>query len=337
MDPTTTELLSRLLDGDLDAAEAERLERRLAAEPELAAELEALRRLQGQVRAVAERMAPPSDLDSILLPLQRGATPPPPRIHPAVRWIGMAAGLALAVTVAVEVARHPTEPPPAAARPVATPAPPPRPSDFFQLKPLPTSPAPPGEEPLGAADRLLASPPAEAPLPEPEPLDVRGPLAEEEIAGRSDDTHDLGKTSNEVGKSPSRATSETVTDKRQRSAPDQAGAGPTAGSAVAAPQARRLEDEAEATVSSLADGDKKETQVSSATLVLIGADGESVAELAVEGLPAERAEVVVTVQGELIVALEGPVGDITRRSTIGRVVPGVADGRYRGTFEPSKP
>jgi len=62
MDEGTAELLSRYLDGDLDAAETRLIEARLAAEPDLRAELTALRRLQLHVRSVADRMMPPQPL-----------------------------------------------------------------------------------------------------------------------------------------------------------------------------------------------------------------------------------------------------------------------------------
>ena len=91
MEPTTAEQLSRYLDGDLDAAAAELLERRLASEPELAEELEALRRLRSRVAQLAERMEPPADLDGALLPLIERTPTPVRRLPPAVRWLGMAA------------------------------------------------------------------------------------------------------------------------------------------------------------------------------------------------------------------------------------------------------
>lgn len=347
MDPMTDERLSRYLDGDLDAAEAELLEARLAAEPELVAELEALRQLQRHVRAVAERMEPTSDLDATLVPLRRGGPPARRALPPAVRWIGIAAGLALAATVALEVARRPQEPLPPATRRAPTPAPPPSPSEFFQLKPLPTTTTPEEKQPLGAADRLLASPLAEAPLPEPEALDVRGPLAEEEMAGRAGEAPSSGTGRREADSRTSPGKSGAVTSERQRGASDHrivAGAESAAGSVVAPAATLKLQDEAKA-MSAAEAGDTKKEAAPPVQLVLVGADGDRVAELEVPpevGALARRApKLVVTVADGVIVAVEagGPrdADGSALGALEGRAVPGVPDGRYRGSVEGREP
>lgn len=333
MDPNTAEQLSRLLDGDLEAADEERLRARLAAEPALAAELESLRRLQQQVQAVADRMEPPASLDATLLPLQRTAAAPPRRIPPAVRWLGLAAGVALAVTVAVEVSRRPPGPlRPATGR---LPAPQETPHQPYQLRPLPTSTIPEEERPLGAVDRLLASPPAEAPLPEPEPLDVRGPLNEGEMTG--------AKIGAKAAAGPATRLAETPAPRglsAQRRVP------PSADEAdAAAPGTGHLELQSNARETGRRERVKQQAAVE-AWLVLLLSDGSRAAALA---LPPEAHAVslplVVTVSGGVIAGIEaahgGSPGEDALRSirdaVAGRPVPGLADGRYRATVEPGGP
>jgi hypothetical protein len=54
------------------------------------------------------------------------------------------------------------------------------PAERFTLAPLPTSSLPPEQQPLGASDRLLASPVPDVELDDPPALEVRGPLEEGE-------------------------------------------------------------------------------------------------------------------------------------------------------------
>lgn len=340
MDPTPDEQLSRYLDGDLDAAEARLLEARLAAEPELASELEALQRLQRQVHEVAERMEPPPELDAMLIPLQRGGPEVRRRIPPAVRWIGMAAGLALAVTVAIEVVRRPPEPPPAAPRRIPTPAPAPGPSEFFQLSPLPSPATPEGEELLGATDRLLASPLAEAPLPEPDPIDVRGPLSEEEAVVAPGTVQMEDKGGRAPGSSSAEERSADGTGKRQRSAPANEGLAATAPSAATSAletAVRPTRDELQEAPPPRHEAAKKQLAVTH-RLILASPEGDPVAELELPATSAPRSvRWIVTIAGGVVVAVEPEGGDDADRDElavlVGRTVPGVTDGRYRGAVE----
>jgi hypothetical protein len=180
MDEAVIESLSRYLDGDLGAADAEKLEKRLRSDPDLAAELAALQDLRDSLLALAEREEPPSKLDALMEPLRRAA-PERSGQRPWVRWLAAAAVAMLGLTVVLEVNRRYSAPslekhdqPPARTRAQ-------EPTERFALAPLPTSSVPEEEQLLGASDRLLASP-----IPEPDfddlpPLDVIGPLEAGEI------------------------------------------------------------------------------------------------------------------------------------------------------------
>ena len=182
MDDALRELVSRAVDDDLDAAEAARLAARAADDPELAAELARARELREAVARLAGSMAPPPALDAVVEPLRRSPPTDPPRVRPAVRWLGLAAAIVLGATVALEVARRnpaPTTEPqrPPRVRAVDDEA-------IFELAPLPTA-DPDEARPFGAAERLLAQEPPEPRAPEPEPLDVIGPLPLEDSAAEA--------------------------------------------------------------------------------------------------------------------------------------------------------
>jgi hypothetical protein len=169
------ETLSRYLDGDLGAAEAARLEEQLEADGALAAELEALVAIQHGVRSIAERETPPEELDRVVEPLRLGR-PAPVSVRPWVRWLATAAAVVLGASVILEVSRTRLDE-------ISTPAPAQRSrvseeaaSEPFALAPLPTSPVPPEERPVGAADRILASPVPQVDVDEPPALEVLGPL-----------------------------------------------------------------------------------------------------------------------------------------------------------------
>ena len=334
MDEATAELLSRFLDGDLDAAEARLLEQRLATEPGLAVELEALRRLQLRVRSVAERMQLPAELEAPPRLPGRGAAPLPRRVPPAVRWLGLAAGLALAATVALEVARKPPSPPapardaapPTAAAPVVAPSAPPRVQALEPAAPAPAdaltkaAAAPPAE-----SFQTTPRPPAQSHLPPPEPqlpaatrekrsaaVGGRGPAAsaeslEEMDTARADRTPEPG----------SRGLAATDEAARER--------GP----------ARSAASSEQAAFTGITAGAAKQEGAAGARLELIGEDGAPVAALALPGAAlAPGSRLVVTVAGGAIATIEPeaatPAADPALDGLIGQQLPGVADGRYVG-------
>jgi len=176
MNETALELLSRYLDGDLPPAEARRLDQRLASEPQLRDELEAMSSLRQAVRDLAARDQPPAKLESLLEPLRRSA-PAQPVLRPAFRWLAAAATAVIGVGLAIQVARRNPAPtlPTRAPAPRSSSAAPDR--GLSKLQPLPDRGVDKGEELIGAADRLLASPLPEPQLQPAAPLEVIGPLA----------------------------------------------------------------------------------------------------------------------------------------------------------------
>jgi len=173
MDDMLTELLSRYLDDDLTAAERSDFEARLAADPELRAEVEAARKVQHAIARLAGEMHPPAALDAVMEPMLRSAPAAQRRVRPAFRWLGAAAAVVLGVTVAMEVARR--NPQPELDRTTA-----PRvvnhdDTEIFQLAPLPSA-VPSENRPLGATDHLLEEDLESPAAPEPEPLEIMGPL-----------------------------------------------------------------------------------------------------------------------------------------------------------------
>jgi hypothetical protein len=334
MDEATAELLSRFLDGDLDAAEIRLLEQRLATEPGLAVELEALRRLQLQVRSVAERMQLPAELEAPPRLPGHDAAPLPRRVPPAVRWLGLAAGLALAVTVTLELSRRPPSspapardaaPPAAAAPAVASPAPP-------RVQALePAAPAPADEltkaaaAPSAESSQTAARPP-QSHLPPPDP--------QLPAATREKRTAAVGGR----GPAASAEALEEVDTARADRAPEPGSRGP-----AAANEAAREREPAQSATSSeqaafagiAAGAAKQEGAAGGARLELIGEDGIPVAALALPAAaPAHGSRLVVTVAGGAIATIEpeaaDAVADPALAGFIGRQLPGVADGRYVG-------
>lgn len=216
LDDHLNELLSRYLDGDLDADEVETLEARLRSEPALQRELKTLRQIQQSVAALADAETVPPELDSVVDPLLRGR-PESIVARPWARWLATAAALVLGVTVILEVNRR--NPGPAIesfARATeesrqATPV------DRFALAPLPTSSVPPEKQPLGASDRLLASPIPEVELDDPPPLEVLGPLAEQVGVSPADDVA-ARKDSALVTVAPAEVAEEPAPKRRQQEA-----------------------------------------------------------------------------------------------------------------------
>lgn len=175
MDEPTLELLSRAVDEDLDHDEASRLERRLEREPELAGQLASLRASRDAVGRLADAMAPPADLDRMLVPLRRSS--PPERPLPRWSLAVAAAVVAVGLGVAYHLGRGHAPPTPSlqALRNAAKTPVPERP-EYFQLRPLPTSTVPEDERPVGARERLLATPDRMPDTGPGEPLVVVGPL-----------------------------------------------------------------------------------------------------------------------------------------------------------------
>ena len=334
MDEATAELLSRFLDGDLDAAEARLLEQRLALEPGLAVELEALRRLQLRVRSVAERMQLPAELEAPPRLPGRGAAPLPRRVPPAVRWLGLAAGLALAVTVALEVARRPPSPPapardaapPAAAAPAAAPSAPPRVQALEPAAPAPAdelrkaAAAPPAE-----SSQTALQPPAQSHLPPPEPQLPPATREKRTVA-------DGGR-----GPAASAESLEEVDTARADRAPEPGSRGLAATDEAARERgpARSAASSEQAAFTGITAGAAKQEGAAGARLELIGEDGTQVAALALPAAaPAPGSRLVVTVAGGVIVTIEPEAADSAAGPAvdglIGRGLPGVADGRYVG-------
>jgi hypothetical protein len=180
MDETISEILSRHLDGDLDGDEERELLARLEAEPNLADELAALRRIRHSVSALASSERVPPELDSLVDPLLRGE-PEPFGLRSWARWLATAAAVILGVTVVIEVSRRNPGPSTESMARLRKEGHPAEPTERFALAPLPTNSLPPEQRPLGASDRLLASPVPDVELHDPAPLEVLGPLEEGEI------------------------------------------------------------------------------------------------------------------------------------------------------------
>lgn len=179
MDVTIAEILSRHLDDDLKADEELELLARLDAEPALAEELETMRRIRRSVAALASNEQVPAELDSLVDPLRRGK-PEPAALRPWARWLATAAAVVLGAAVIIEVHRHYPGPGIESMAKLRKGEPSAEPTERFTLAPLPTSSLPPEQQPLGASDRLLASPAPDIDLDDAVPLEVLGPLEEEE-------------------------------------------------------------------------------------------------------------------------------------------------------------
>lgn len=187
-----TESLSRLIDGDLDSTEAEELAEILEADGSLRRELDGLTRVRAALHSLAHQEQPPAELDAIVDPLLR-AKPEPTVARPWARWAAAAAVVVLGVTVVLEVQRRQPDPALVGWQDRALEDAAAEPPDRFALAPLPTSSVPVEEQPLGAADRLVAAPePKVEAVLDPSPaLEVMGPmqvgaLKEEMSGGRQD-------------------------------------------------------------------------------------------------------------------------------------------------------
>jgi len=179
-DETILEILSRHLDGDLNADEEVALSARLDAEPVLGNELETMRRIRRSVAALASSEQLPPELDSLVDPLLRGK-PEPIAFRSWARWLATAAAVVLGATVIIEVNRRNPGPSIESMAKLRKQGHPAEPTERFTLAPLPTSSLPVEQQPLGASDRLLASPAPDIELDDPVALEVLGPLEEGEV------------------------------------------------------------------------------------------------------------------------------------------------------------
>jgi len=329
MDEGTAELLSRYLDGDLDAAETRLIEARLAAEPDLRSELAALRRLQLQVRSVADRMMPPAALDAPPRPADRRAPRAPGRVPPAVRWLGLAAGVALAVTVAVEVARKPPQvrAPTTATTPSEAPAATPPPAAAAAHAPAPAA-APLRADEAGESD---AAPPAKPMPTSPEGARRRLPPPEQqELAIAAEQQSEVA-----TGRAQA-AASGTLAD-AEGALKDRAGT-PSPSDNVAAVAAAPKRERAKAVASgeaaafnALAEPGAAPPGASALRLEVAGEDGVVLSALALQAASADiGSRFVVTVAAGVIVAIEPDAAGSTLEEVIGQRLTGLPDGRYVG-------
>jgi len=196
MDETIFEILSRHLDGDLNADEEVELSARLETEPALAKELETMRRIRRSVAVFASSEQVPTKLDSLVDPLLRGK-PEPIALRTWARWLAAAAAVILGATVIIEVNRRNPGPSLESMAKLRKEGLPVEPTERFTLAPLPTSSLPPEQQPLGASDRLLASPAPDIELGNSDPLEVIGPLEEQETR-TVDDQKSVGFPLDEV-------------------------------------------------------------------------------------------------------------------------------------------
>lgn len=184
MNEASLELVSRAVDGDLSPHERQLLAERATADPELGQVLADLGRVRRSIATLAESMEPPEVLDRLMAPLRRGAAPGPSAIRSPLRWLGLAAGVAMALLVGYEIGqRRGPQPSLAALRQAArTPGTARVP---YQLQPLPSRPASGSEAPLGAAERLLADTPRPPDPGDPDGMTVVGPVMVLEPVGTS--------------------------------------------------------------------------------------------------------------------------------------------------------
>ena len=138
-----------------------------------------MRRIRRSDAALASSEHVPADLDSLVDPHIRGK--PGPVAHRSwARWQATAAAVVLGATVIIEVKRRHPAPGNKTLEKLRKAGHPAKPTERFTLAPLPTSSLPPEQQPLGASDRLLASPAPDIELDDSVPLEVLGPLEEGE-------------------------------------------------------------------------------------------------------------------------------------------------------------
>ena len=99
-DPNRDELVTAYLLGELDQAERERFQRRLAAEPELRAEVEAMTPVVLRLGSLPEEAWDPPEAPPLSLPVEQMPRAAPAERRGRPRWSGRTRGLAIAAGLA---------------------------------------------------------------------------------------------------------------------------------------------------------------------------------------------------------------------------------------------
>jgi len=280
------------------------------------------------MRSLAERMVPPAALDAPPRPADRSAPRTPRRVPPSVRWIGLAAGVALAVTVAVEVARRP--PQVRAPATVTTPreAPAATPQQSPAAAPAPAAAA---HRRADESDKTDAAPSAKPAPPAPAGAHRRQqPPEQQELAIAAEQQSRVATGGTQAAASEALADAEgTLKDRAGTPSPSDSVA------AVAAAPKREhagaaASDEA-AAFNAVAERGAAPPSAAVLRLELAGEDGAVLGALA---LPAASADIgsrfVVTVAAGVIVAIEPDAAGPALDELIGQHLPGLPDGRYVG-------
>ncbi|RLE35127.1 MAG: hypothetical protein DRJ61_03890 [Acidobacteria bacterium] len=163
IDEKTDEILSRHLDGDLDAEEARLLTERLKRDPAIVEGLNEMQRLRQSLRQLALDERPPKVLDQMVRPLRRAGRPMRQR-WAAAALVAAAAVVVVGVIVVEEIGRTgwmPWTQTEKAER------------QIFALSNLPARDP---DAPIGAVESLLSREDPEPTLAEPELLEMIGPL-----------------------------------------------------------------------------------------------------------------------------------------------------------------
>lgn len=341
MDEKRSELVSRALDDDLSGAERAEFERRLVDDAGLAAEFESLRELRRAVARMADEMEPPAALDAVMKPLRLSPPTTTRRVRPAFRWLGAAAAIVLGVTVTLEVARR---------NPTPNTQPEPRPRvinhddrEIFELAPLPSA-VPNPNRPMGATDHLLEEEPAHPPAPEPQAVEIIGPLTDEEHAEIADPAPASSRaavakeTVSSVASVEKRAKKMGV-ENRRVSTPGAAGS--TREQQGSPPPGRTREDGGSGKALTTSSG--YESRIGDSALrragtipVVVTIGGVEVWAGWSSICPEARRGVVIGIQDGVVVTVEPPAGEPETSSGdecllldfLGTVVDGISDGRH---------
>jgi hypothetical protein len=163
-------------------------------------------------------------------------------LRPWARWLATAAAVILGATVVIEVSRRNPGPSVESMAKLRNEGHPAEPTERFSLAPLPTSSLPVEQQPLGASDRLLASPVPDVELDDPLPLEVLGPLEEGEVPA-VEDLETTGPVLDEVQEKSAAAEEDKGAGKGERS---RAAAPSAKGDLARAPQREEMAGAGEA-------------------------------------------------------------------------------------------